>query len=113
MLRFIDNFLNRITMYRLVLYFLFVLVGAALGFSWFGKLFFKPQDLLISLAILMVTCVVTNKILGKIFRVETNADSDYITALILSLISTPGSGVLILVLTGIFSQLTKYILAWR
>ena len=38
MLKFIDNFLNKTTMYRLVLYCLIFLVVVALVFSFLGKL---------------------------------------------------------------------------
>ncbi len=119
MLNFIDSYLNKITMYRLVLYFLIVLLGAAVIFSFFGILRFKLFDLIFSTVILLGVCWVTNKIFAYVFRVPANAESVYITAMILALIITPpqvGSaayfpGLMFLFWAGVWSMAVKYIIA--
>jgi ferredoxin-NADP reductase/Na+-translocating ferredoxin:NAD+ oxidoreductase RnfD subunit len=108
-------------MYRLLLYTLLIFVGAAVIFCFFGWLPFKPWDLAISALVLIVVCLISNKILGKLFKVPINAESDYITALILSLIITPptvlsGSyfqGLEFLIFAGVVSQASKYILSYK
>lgn len=46
MLKAIDSFLDRITMYRLVLYYLIGLVGLAFGFSFLGWVSYRPLEIL-------------------------------------------------------------------
>lgn len=111
---FIDNFLNGITMYRLVLYFLLVLVGAAIIFSYFGILHFDPLAIIISTAVLAIVCWVSNKVFSLVFKAPANVESVYITALILALIITPTSslhGMPFLVWASILAMASKYILA--
>lgn len=85
----IDDFLNNITMYRLVLYYLLVLLGWAAILSFFGVLSFSIIPLLFSTIFIVSICWVTNKIFAYVFKVPTNFESVYITALILSLIIAP------------------------
>ena len=120
MIRLIDNVLNRITMYRVVLYYLIFLVAVAAAFSVFGFLPFQPLDLLASTAVLVLVCWIANSLLAKIFRVPANAESLYITAFILALIITPRSfsrhfaaGSALLVWAGVLAMASKYVLAVR
>jgi len=85
----IDRFLNLITMYRLVLYVLIILLAAAFLFSWFGLLPMSPWLLLFSVAFILAVCILANETLAKIFLAPVNAESVYITALILALLITP------------------------
>ena len=89
MLNFIDGLLNRITMYRLVLYFLIFLLLAAEALCAFGILPYAPLALLFSTFILVATCWIVNTIFARVFKVQTNIESAYITALILALIIDP------------------------
>ena len=89
MLTLIDNFLNRITMYRLVLYFLTALIMAAMGLGAAGILPYSPILLLYSVALITVACWLTNVVFSKFFDAPTNVESTYITAFILVLIITP------------------------
>lgn len=89
MIKIIDNFLNSITMYRLVLYVLVFFVGFATFFSFLKLLPFSPLSLFLSVVLLTIICWVTNKILAYLFKAPVNVESFYITALILSLIITP------------------------
>ena len=85
----IDNFLNKITMYRLVLYFLSALVAAALVFSLFGLLPFAWYSLFYEAIIVLTISWVSNSLFAWAFAVPANVESVYITALILILIISP------------------------
>ncbi len=114
MLNFIDAFLDGITMYRLVLYYLIILVIVALILSLFGTLPFSPFDLAFSTIFIVCFCYISNKIFSYIFKAPTNVESVYITALILTLIITPNSSFHSLPFFGFASLLaisSKYILA--
>ena len=120
MIRLIDSLLNRITMYRFVLYYLIVLVSAAAALSVFGFLPFQPVDLLSSTAVLVFVCWVANSLFARVFRVPPNTESLYITAFILALIITPQSssrhfagGFALLVWAGVLAMASKYVLAIR
>src|SRR5215472_1725721 len=120
MLKLVDNVLNLITMYRLVLYYLTFLVLAALALSLFGALPFQPIDLIASVSVLVFVCWIANGALAKLFRVPANAESLYITAFILALIITPQphsrfftAGSAFVVWAGVFAMASKYILAIR
>jgi len=89
MLNFIDKQLNRITMYKLLLYYLIVLVLVAMGLSYAGVLRFNALLVGISAVILLITCWAVNKVFAAIFNAPTNVESVYITALILALIIPP------------------------
>lgn len=114
MLTIIDDFLNNITQYRLVLYCLIFFLVVAAILSLFNFLPFNFISLIFSVSILVVICWITNKIFAKVFKVSANLESVYITALILALIITPAHSlqdVIFLGWAGLFSQLSKYILA--
>jgi glycine betaine catabolism B len=121
MLTYIDNFLNRITMYRLMLYFLIVLLAATIIYSFFDVLPYDPRDILSSAIVLIFTSWAVNKILATIFKVPANVESDYITGLILSLIVTVNLytgtnallGIKVLVVIAALAQLSKYILVYK
>lgn len=89
MIRSIDNILNRITMYRLVLYYLIFLLAAAVALSAVGVLGYDPFALVFTIGFLIAACWVTNTVFSKTFGVPPNAESVYISALILALIITP------------------------
>ncbi len=87
--KFIDDFLNTTTMYRLVLYYLLLLVCVALGFSFFGILPYAPIALIVSTIFIVAVSVITNTIFSRVFNAPANIESVYISALILVLIITP------------------------
>jgi glycine betaine catabolism B len=89
MIKTIDSLLNRFTMYRLVLYYLIFLLAAALVMSIAGSLNYNPFALIFSTAFLLGVSAFTNWIFGRVFNIPTNAESAYITALILALIINP------------------------
>ena len=115
MLKYIDNLLDHITMYRLLLYYLIALVLIAMGLSAAGVLHFSVGSIAMSTIILVVTCYILNKIFAAIFAAPTNVESVYITALILALIiapinrSTPENLTFLLAASGL-AIASKYIL---
>ena len=114
MFRAIDKLLNRITMYRLVLYYLIFLLAAAFILTGFGVLQYDVYGLLLSIGFLIAVCWIVNWIFARTFRVPTNVESVYITALILALIITPVQApkdLWFLGWAGVLAMSSKYILA--
>jgi ferredoxin-NADP reductase len=110
---FIDNFLNSITMYRLILYYLILLVCIAFIYSIFGILHFDAIGFLFSSLFLVAVCYLTNNLFAKIFKVPANVESLYISALILALIITPAQDVhdlIFLFWAATLAMASKYIL---
>lgn len=115
-MRLLDNFLNSVTMYRLMLYYLILLLAASAVFGFFGLVPFAPTAIILSAAFLVFVCVFSNTILAKILKVPTNLESSYITAIILVLILSPAQDLKefgILLTAGIIAVLGKYILLWK
>lgn len=113
-MKHIDNFLNQITMYRLVLYGLIVLVVGGAVFCLTGLLPFNFFQYIISVLFLLSVSWFTNKIFAKTFAAPTNVESVYISTLILALIVSPAKSVhdlLFLFWLSILTNASKYILA--
>ncbi len=89
MANFIDRLLNKITMYRPVLYYLIFLSLAAEVLCAFGILPYTPLALSFSIFVLVATCWIVNTVFARVFHVHANIESAYITALILALIIDP------------------------
>ena len=85
----LKNFQNGVSMYRLVLYTLVAYVFVAIFLSLAGVLFFDPRAILFQTLFLVVAGQLSNKLLARAFRAETNAESAIITSLILSLVVGP------------------------
>ena len=116
MFSFIDDFLNKITMYRLVLYYLVVLWAAALLLGFFGLLPYQPVALIVSLLLILAVCWGTNMLFAYAFDAATNVESVYITAFILALIVSPASGMTalgagFLIFASVWAMTSKYIFA--
>lgn len=115
-MRFVDDILNKITMYRLVLYYLIALIVAALVFSFLGMLAFDATALAFSTIVILLTSLAANWIFARVFEAETNVESVYITALILALIISPvmaadHAGVAFLIFASVWAMASKYIFA--
>jgi glycine betaine catabolism B len=114
---YVDNFLNRITMYRLVLYYLILLWLIAFIFSIIGILSYDLKMLLLTLFLIIFFSWVTNKIFAWAYNAPANVESIWITALILALIITPisktniGSGIWFIFWASVLSMASKFILA--
>lgn len=110
----LDRFLNKITMYRLVLYVLFAYIVIAWILSFFGLMPFSWLELLLTFATLTLFAWLSNLVFAKIFGVAPNTESFYITAFILTLIvthTTDRAGLGFLALVAVIAMASKYILA--
>lgn len=113
MIRFVDNLLDRITMYRLVLYYLIFLNAAAILLS-VRVLDYDPIGFLFSIGFLIAVCSITNGVFAKAFAVPANVESPYISALILALIITPlqtPQDLWFFGWAGVLAMASKYIVA--
>jgi len=70
MINFIDRFLNHITMYRLVLYYVLALLVFAIVLSLFGLTPHGPMNLVMSTALIICSCWVANKIFAYLLKVQ-------------------------------------------
>jgi ferredoxin-NADP reductase/Na+-translocating ferredoxin:NAD+ oxidoreductase RnfD subunit len=103
-------------MYRLVLYYLIVLIAVAVIESFLGIIQYKPDAILFSTAFLLAASYITNKIFSYVFEAPTNVESVYITALILALIIQPSTNIHtipFLFWASVLSMASKYIFAFR
>lgn len=109
-MKFIDEFLNQFTMYRITLYFLIGILFYAFVLSTLSFLPYSPLDLLGSICITVSVSYIANIIFAKIFKAVTNVESVFITALILSLIISPKLplNASFLVIASIFAMAAKY-----
>ncbi|MDP2656393.1 MAG: RnfABCDGE type electron transport complex subunit D [bacterium] len=119
MKRWIDGILSKITMYKLILYYLLALLGIAFLFSATGWLPYTFLGLAFSTVLVLGVCLWTNVIFSMVAKVQTNTESVYITALILILIITPpGPGtwfptISLLCWASILAMASKYIFSIR
>jgi len=112
----IDRFLNNITMYRLVMYYLMILLVIAAVFGAFGILPYNPIAIIFSTLFLLVVAWAANGILARMMNAHPNTESVYITALILALIITPGmpndvATVIFLAWAAVLAMASKYVFA--
>jgi ferredoxin-NADP reductase/Na+-translocating ferredoxin:NAD+ oxidoreductase RnfD subunit len=113
MIAFVDRMLNRVTMYRLVVYYLMFLIGVATILSFGGALAYDPYAILFDVGFLIAVCWVSNRLLAWVFGASPATDSTYITALILALIITPIEGygdLWFLGAAGALAMASKYLL---
>jgi ferredoxin-NADP reductase len=117
MMRIIDNLLNKVTMYKLVLYELTFLVAAAVVLGAFKLVPYSPLYVIYSTMVFLVAALVVNKIFAYFYDAPSNPESTYITALILALIVTPAQSfgdIHFLILAGwaaAWAVASKYIFA--
>lgn len=113
-MKFIDSFLDKITMYRLVLYYLLFLIGVAIIFGSLGILPYSPIAIIFSTVFLLAICWVFNKIFSWAFNAPANVESFFISALILALLLTPPKSftdIVFLFWAAVLTIASKYILA--
>jgi len=113
-IRQIEQLLNSITMYKLVLWGLRILAGVGILFAFTGHLSMSWTAMLLSLAALSVSCYVTDKFLGWAWGAPRNVESYAITLLILFLILPPATTparFLGICLAGVLAMSCKYLLA--
>ena len=115
-LDYIDKLLDRVTMYRLMIYFLSLLVATAAGLSLSGHLGYNALGILFSAGYFSLICWVTNEVFARVFEVPSNPESSIITGLILSLIITPYKiphDLIFLTAAAGLAIASKYILTWK
>ncbi len=113
-MKYIDDWLNSITMYRLIMYGLMVLAAITIIFGYLHLISFSGTQLLISVSILISLCWLVNELIGYILKAPHNDESSVITGLILFFLLTPPSNLndgLTLVLAAILAMASKYIFA--
>ncbi len=119
MMKAIDTFLNRFTMYRFLLYYLSSILLLGFVLSLFHVVPVQPVAILSTIAIYLAVCYGVNWIFSRVLRISANQESTLITALILALISGPVSVFSdprkagILALAGLFAIASKYLIAIR
>lgn len=108
----IDSFLNKITMYKLTLYYLTGLLAVAVIYSYYNLLPYEPQDIILGTLIIVATSVIANYIFSKIYNAVTNVESVFITALIIALIIPLNfpQNIKFLIEAAVFSMGVKYLL---
>ena len=115
-MKYIDQFLNKKTMYQLVFQLLAILAIISVIFGWLGWLSFGGLALLGSAIVLAAACWISNVTFARLFGATTNVESAFITALILFFLIAPPStvmGYVLLACVGITAMASKYILAIR
>jgi ferredoxin-NADP reductase/Na+-translocating ferredoxin:NAD+ oxidoreductase RnfD subunit len=114
---FIDKILNKITMYRLALYYVIFLVLVAAVLGTVGHVPYGPVAVIFSAVYITLACLAVNAAFAYFFEAPANPESVYITALILTLIIAPihsPTDILFFALatwTSIWAMASKYILA--
>ena len=113
-MKFIDNFLNRITMYRITLYVLIFFLAVAGVLGMFGFLSYSLIDITLASLFLVAVCWVANKVFAWAFNAPVNVESAYITALILALLIAPTrtmDNYMFMFWAGTIAMASKFILA--
>ncbi|HEY4160690.1 MAG TPA: hypothetical protein VGM08_01380, partial [Candidatus Saccharimonadales bacterium] len=116
MLREIDSLLNKITMYKLMVYGLCLLlaIAAVLGFT--GAVSISSGALLVSVGLLIISCYAANKAFSVLLHVPTNTESWLISALILACIlpqADSASKAAYTVLAGLLAMASKFVIRYR
>jgi ferredoxin-NADP reductase/Na+-translocating ferredoxin:NAD+ oxidoreductase RnfD subunit len=114
MFRIVDKWLNQITMYRLVIYYVFGLWVAGFVLSFFNIFPFSPWELLVSGFFICLVSIFVNTIFAKAFNAPSNAESVYATVFFLALITPPMQSVEYLPFVGwvaVWAMASKYIFA--
>ncbi len=116
MISVLDRFLDRITMYRLVIYVLLAYLGAAASLGVVGQLAFSGSAIILTAGAIVGLAWITNHLFAKVYRAPVHSESAIITGLILVLIVSPyqsGHGIGLIFWAPVLAIAGKYILAWH
>ncbi len=116
MLNFINEFLNKTTMYKVLLYGLFALAVYGIILSGINILSFNVWFMVLTLIVFVFASYIFNLIIGKLLNVPLNSESSVITALILFLIIQPASNwfeLLAIILVSLFAMSSKFLFAFN
>ena len=116
MSNFVDQILNRITMYRLMLYYAIGLTAVAFAFGLVKLVPEHAPQLAFSTALIIGACWVTNRLFARLSRAPVNTESIFITALLLALIMAPVAptnlaGIVGLLVASVVAIASKFVLA--
>ncbi len=109
----IDDFVNTLTMYRLLTWGLAGLVAISWIFSLSGILPYGPIRPIAGISLLVAVCYVSNLLLAKFYKSAANSESAIITALLLFFIFQPPKDTteaLGLGLAGVIAMASKYVI---
>jgi len=112
----LDDFLNKITMYRLLVYGLAALGMVSAGMSELGLLPLSLSKMAISFGILVAVCCATNYGLAAIWRAVPNQESWLITALILFFVLPPATSTVRILgvgLTAFIAIASKFLITFQ
>ena len=118
-MRHLDDWLGRVTMYRLVTVLLALLATLAFVFSAIGVLdrsIFPLGHMALALTVLLVASVASSRLFGLVFRVRPHTESAVITALLMWFLYWPPATVSSfawLAGAAILANASKYVLAVR
>lgn len=116
MIQQVDTSLNRLTMYRLVLWVLAVLAAYSLLLNVLGWLTFGIPEMLAHLALCLGLTYAANRGLAALFHVRPHSESSLITGLLLYFLFWPSFKALDVAgvaLACVLASASKYALAWR
>jgi ferredoxin-NADP reductase len=112
----IDAFNDRLTSYRLMLYFLLALLTWAFLGGFFHQVPYNWREILVSAVWLMAVCWIANKLIARFLDIPANKESDLITGAILALILTPPASLrdfAVLAAAGIGAMAVKYVITFH
>lgn len=118
MIGLVERFLDRITMYRLVFWYLAMLIGAALVLGALKLIAIDPVSLLLSTVLVLASGYLANQIFARVFDAIPNVESVYITGMIIVLIMQPApatdiAAVGAVVAASVWAMASKYLLSLR
>lgn len=116
MLAKFDDFLNSVTMYRLMLYCLSWLIGIAILLSFTGILPYSPWALIGSFFMLSIVGFIVTIILERVYRLPHNFESPIITSFILFFILAPPTDLNMYLGLGVgtlAALVSKYVINWH
>lgn len=116
MSQYIDRILNRFSMYTVVSISLIILFVVAIVMALLGQIVYSPLAMLASAVVLLGAVYLTSLLCGVLFGVRIQAESSFITGMILALIFTPTlelAGLATLAAVGVFAGASKFLLAWK
>lgn len=116
MINWLDQQLNRVSMYRLLSIILSSMTIVAFLLSITGAIPHQPIAILTSAALLIFVSYVSNALFSRLFAVKAHQESSYITALILFFIFAPSLHYVQLAelaLIAMIASASKYVLAVR
>ena len=115
-MRYIDKFLDKISMYKVMTYSLLCILAYAFLLAVVGIISIKPFALLSTLVITVFTATITHYFFRTIYKAPSNYESSLITALLLTTILSPTTeigGLIVIACVTVFAVTSKYLIAYK